>query len=101
MSVDLALGEVVATILLVLGVFFYAAGTVGILRFPDALARLHAVTKADNLGLLLICAALAVLAGSLRVTALLALIWLLSLLASTVSAHLIARHARRHREESR
>ena len=30
------------------------AGTVGLLRFPDALTRLHALTKADNLGLGLI-----------------------------------------------
>ena len=33
------------------GVFFYLAGTVALLRFPDSLSRLHALTKADNLGL--------------------------------------------------
>ena len=33
------------------GVFFFIAGTVGLLRFPDTLTRLHALTKADNLGL--------------------------------------------------
>ena len=33
------------------GVFFFLAGTVGLLRFPDPLSRLHALTKADNLGL--------------------------------------------------
>ena len=33
------------------GVFFFLAGTVGLLRFPDTLTRLHALTKADNLGL--------------------------------------------------
>ena len=32
------------------GVFFMA-GTIGLLRFPDSLTRLHALTKADNLGL--------------------------------------------------
>jgi multicomponent Na+:H+ antiporter subunit G len=37
-----------------LGVFFFIAGTAGILRFPDAYSRLHALTKADNLGLGLI-----------------------------------------------
>ena len=36
------------------GAFFFLAGTVGLLRFPDALTRLHALTKADNLGLGLI-----------------------------------------------
>ena len=33
------------------GAFFFLAGTVGLLRFPDPLTRLHALTKADNLGL--------------------------------------------------
>ena len=33
------------------GLFFFLAGTVGLLRFPDTLTRLHALTKADNLGL--------------------------------------------------
>jgi hypothetical protein len=32
------------------GAFFFFAGTVGLLRFPDTLTRLHALTKADNLG---------------------------------------------------
>jgi multicomponent Na+:H+ antiporter subunit G len=33
------------------GAFFFLAGTLGLLRFPDTLTRLHALTKADNLGL--------------------------------------------------
>ena len=40
------------------GAFFFLAGTVGLLRFPDALTRLHALTKADNLGLGLVVAGL-------------------------------------------
>jgi multicomponent Na+:H+ antiporter subunit G len=90
--------DMLVSLLLLLGCLFYLAGTVGVLRFPDAHARLHALTKADNVGLMLICAALALLSGSLRVAALLGLIWFLGLLAATVSAHLIARHARRHPE---
>lgn len=87
--------EWLATALLAAGGFFYLAGTVGLLRFPDLHARLHALTKADNLGLFFVCLAMALLAGSLRVAALLAVIWVLALLASTVSAHLIARRALR------
>jgi multicomponent Na+:H+ antiporter subunit G len=78
---------------LVAGGFFYLAGTVGLLRFPDALSRLHALTKADNVGLMLVCLGLALLDGSWRTAALLMLIWLLAMLAATVSAHLIARRA--------
>ena len=36
------------------GAFFFMAGTIGLLRFPDTLTRLHALTKVDNLGLGLI-----------------------------------------------
>ncbi|MCC5863819.1 MAG: monovalent cation/H(+) antiporter subunit G [Wenzhouxiangella sp.] len=86
--------EVLAAALLLAGGLFYLAGTVGLLRFPDVYSRLHALTKADNLGLLLVCSGLSLLAGSWRAAALLGTIWLLGLLAATVSAHLIARHAR-------
>ncbi len=87
--------EWVAVALLIAGCFFYLAGTIGLLRFGDVHSRLHALTKADNLGLMLVCAALAMLSANWRTAALLVLVWLLGLLAATVSAHLIARHARR------
>ncbi len=86
--------DALALVLLVAGCGFMFAGTVGLLRLPDVYCRLHAQTKADNLGLLLICFALALLAESWLGASLLLLIWLLGLLASTVSAHLIARHCR-------
>jgi len=85
--------ELLAAGMLAVGAAFYLAGTIGLLRFPDALSRLHALTKADNVGLLLVCAGLGLLSGNLREAALLLLIWLLALLAATVSAHLIARRA--------
>ena len=39
---------------LLAGLGFLAAGSLGLLRFPDAVSRLHALTKADTLGLGLI-----------------------------------------------
>ena len=47
------------------GGFFFLAGSVGLLRFPNPLSRLHALTKADNLGLGLIVLGLLPQAGSL------------------------------------
>jgi multicomponent Na+:H+ antiporter subunit G len=85
--------NVIAAALLVAGAVFFLSGTVGIIRFPDVFTRLHAVTKADNLGLGFICAGLAVLSGSVFTTLKLALVWLLALLAASFSCHLIARRA--------
>ncbi|MCC5872173.1 MAG: monovalent cation/H(+) antiporter subunit G [Gammaproteobacteria bacterium] len=89
----MSLADVIASLLLLSGCLFYVAGTVGLLRFPDVFARLHALTKADNLGLFLICTGLAVHSGSLRIAGLLLIVWLLGLLAATVSCYLIARRA--------
>jgi len=76
------------------GAFFFLAGTVGLLRFPDTLTRLHALTKADNLGLGLVVLGLLPQAGSLRHGLKLVGIWLLALLAGATVSQLIARAAR-------
>ncbi len=77
------------------GAFFFLAGTVGLLRFPDTLTRLHALTKADNLGLgLVVLGLLPHVAGVLPALKLVA-IWLLVLLSGADASQLIARAARR------
>lgn len=73
--------------------YFFFAGMLGVLRFPDALCRLHAVTKADNLGLGLVVLGLAFQADSLWGVAKLGLIWALALTASAASCFLIANRA--------
>jgi len=78
-----------------LGAMFFFAGTLGWLRFPDVFTRLHALTMADNVGLGLITAGLALEAESLAAAGKLLLIWLLALLASATTCHLIARTALR------
>lgn len=89
----MSLQEMIGLVLMLGGCAFYLAGTVGLLRFPDVFCRLHALTKADNIGLLLVCAGLGVISGEGQVAAMLLLIWLIGLLAATVSAHLIASHS--------
>jgi multicomponent Na+:H+ antiporter subunit G len=87
------LSDYVAAALLILGGIFFFAGTVGLLRFPDVYTRLHALTKADNVGLGLIILGLAVQAESWFVVGKLLLIWLLVLFAGASVSHLIARRA--------
>lgn len=86
--------EALSALLMTGGGFFFLAGTIGVLRFPDVHARLHALTKADNLGLGFVTLGLMLQAGSLAVAAKLLLIWLLALLASATSCYLIADAAR-------
>ncbi|MDZ7803917.1 monovalent cation/H(+) antiporter subunit G [Thiohalophilus sp.] len=87
------LTDYLALLLLISGGFFFLAGTVGLLRFPDVYTRLHALTKADNVGLGFVMAGLAIQSGSWLVAGKLFLIWLLVLLAGASVAHLIARRA--------
>ena len=86
--------DVVTIVAVSAGAFFFLAGTVGLLRFPDTLTRLHALTKADNLGLGLVVLGLLPQAGSLRIAFKLVCIWLLVLLAGATVSQLIARTAR-------
>jgi multicomponent Na+:H+ antiporter subunit G len=82
--------DLATVVLAVTGCLFFAAGTVGLLRFPDLHSRLHALTKADNLGLGLVLAALVLQADSLATALKLVLLWGLALLASATSSHLLA-----------
>jgi len=88
--------ENLSTLLLLLGAGFFLAGTVGLLRFPDVYTRLHALAKADNLGLGFIMLGLLLQASSLAMALKLILIWLLALAASATVGFLIARRARQN-----
>lgn len=86
--------DLLSTLLLAVALFFFTAGTIGLVRLPDLHSRLHALTKADNVGL-----GLAVFAAMLQAEAWvtvfkLALIWLLVLAAGATVCFLIADRAR-------
>lgn len=83
--------DALAALLVSGGLVFFLAGSVGMLRFPDPHSRLHAVTKADNLGLGLIVLGAMLRAGSPPVVLKLALVWALAVFASAVTAQTVAR----------
>jgi multicomponent Na+:H+ antiporter subunit G len=89
------LADVCSLLAIAAGAFFFLAGTVGLLRFPDPLTRLHALTKADNLGLGLVVLGLLPQVdwplGALK----LIVVWLLVLLAGATVGQLVARVAQR------
>lgn len=76
-----------------LGMVFFFAGTVGLIRFPDTFSRLHALTKADNVGLDCLILGLTFQADSWATVAKLRLVWGLALLAAGTTAQLVARTA--------
>lgn len=44
--------NVIVTLLLIIGLLFFAGGAIGIIRFPDFYSRLHPAGKLDTAGLL-------------------------------------------------
>lgn len=78
------------------GALFFLAGTVGLIRFPTPLTRLHAVTKVDNLGLGLIVLGLLPQADGLVGALKLVSIWLLVQLSGAIVTQLIADAVRQH-----
>lgn len=90
-----AILDIFTIVAVVAGAFFFLAGTVGLLRFPDTFTRAHALTKADNLGLGLVVIGLLPQMDGVMAGLKLVLVWLMVLLASATVSQLIARAARR------
>jgi multicomponent Na+:H+ antiporter subunit G len=82
--------DVFTVLFVVAGAALFLAGTLGLLRFPDTLSRLHALSKADNLGLGLIVIGLMPQAGSVSGALKLLCVWLLAQLSAAVATQLIA-----------
>jgi multicomponent Na+:H+ antiporter subunit G len=93
MSLVLNLFSVVA---IGVGSVFFLAGTLGLLRFPDPLSRLHALTKADNVGLGLIVLGLLPLANGVLGGLKLVVVWVLVQLSGATVGQLIAQSMRRN-----
>ncbi|WP_125780219.1 cation:proton antiporter [Pseudoalteromonas rubra] len=77
-------------VMVTLGVFFFVAGCVGLWRFPDELSKLHALTKADNLGLGFIVLGVVPQVGEVADAIQLLVIWVAVMLAGAVSCYLLA-----------
>lgn len=76
--------------LILAGLFFFLAGTVGLLRFPDVYCRLHALTKADNLGIGFLILGLLVRTPETAARLQLLLIWIVVLPATATICHILA-----------
>ncbi|WP_366555730.1 monovalent cation/H(+) antiporter subunit G [Aquibaculum sediminis] len=85
--------DFVSISLILVGALFFLAGTLGLLRLPDVFSRLHALTKADNLGLGFVVVGLALQAADVLQAIKLLLVWIVAMLAAATAAQLVAQHA--------
>jgi multicomponent Na+:H+ antiporter subunit G len=92
LSLGLAL-DAASALLAGFGALFFIAGTVGLLRLPDLFSRLHALTKADNLGLGMIMLAVLLQVPEPLFALKMLLLWLLVMISGATGAHLIAKRA--------
>lgn len=83
--------DIPAGILLVSGAFLSFAAGVGITRFPDLLARMHAATKPQALGVMLMCGGLALRLHEPAVLWMLILVVGFQFLTNPVAAHMVGR----------
>ncbi len=94
-------GDVVAVVLLLLGAFLCLTAGLGLVRFPDVLTRMHAGTKPQVLGVLLIMVGAAIRLQGWSATWMLLLVAVFQMLTAPVSAHMISRVAYRRRHVRR
>jgi multicomponent Na+:H+ antiporter subunit G len=83
--------DLLAAVCVLLGAFLSLLAGVGLLRFPDALSRLHAATKPQILGLMFVLAGIALEAHSWSTLLALAPVLLFQILTAPVSAHMVGR----------
>lgn len=83
--------DVLAMGLVLLGSLFSLTAVIGLLRFPDVLSRLHAATKPQVLGVLLVILGVALRVGPSLDLGLLLLAAVFQLLTLPVAAHLVGR----------
>lgn len=87
--------EVVASVLLLVGVGFAVLGGIGLHRFPDVFSRMHAATKPVTLGLASILLGAALVQPHAPSAAKLLLAAVLQFITAPTAAHMIGRAAYR------
>jgi len=94
MTVEGAL-DVVGAVLILLGAALSLTAAIGLLRLPDVLNRMHAASKPQTLGFLLLCVGLALVLRDGAATAMLVLAAGLQLVTAPVATQMMAKAAHR------
>ena len=91
-----AMLDLAAVILILIGALLCLSAAIGLVRFRDVPTRLHAATKPQVLGMVLICLAIALSLRSWPVVAFLVPVVLIQLATAPLSAHMVGRQAYRN-----
>lgn len=83
--------DAASVVCLLLGSLMSLAAAIGLVRFPDLLSRMHAATKPQVLGLLLLLTAVGLQLRSWAALPVLLVAWIFQLLTVPVSAHMVGR----------
>lgn len=81
----------IASVAIVLGALMSLLAGIAVLRFPDTMSRIHAATKPQVLGIMLLMLGVGLGLQSLAVVGVLVLIVILQFVTAPVSAHLTVR----------
>ncbi|MBK0331954.1 monovalent cation/H(+) antiporter subunit G [Brachybacterium sp. MASK1Z-5] len=85
--------DVIGLVLIALGALFALVASIGLERFSDVLRRMHAVSKPQTVGLLLVLAGTALIAGSWTIAGSMLLVMLAQMATVTVSSTMVGRAA--------
>jgi multicomponent Na+:H+ antiporter subunit G len=85
--------DTLAVLLLAAGMFFHVVAAIGVLRMPDFYTRLHAISKAETLGVVLTLLAVALWAGPTLTAVKVIFVAIFLFLANPTSTHAIGRAA--------
>ena len=83
--------DLVGALCVLLGAFLCLAAAVGLVRFPDVLSRMHAATKPQTLGLILVATGVELSLRSWAAFGTVLLIASLQFMTAPVAAHLVSR----------
>lgn len=93
--------NVIIALFIISGLFFFLVGTIGLLRFPDALTRAHGAAKADTLGAVLCLIGLMIYNGldisNLKILMAIIFLWT----TNPTSTHMIARAINKRQQEGK
>lgn len=89
----MVIADAAALVLMILGALLFLVASVGLVRFPEVLSRMHAASKPQTLGLILMVAGMALVLRTVEGLCLAVLVLLAQMATVPVSSTLLARAA--------